>query len=247
MHAPLARVITFWFCLLTATTTIAAGTARDLLPQTVIPAAAGAQGLSEADAGSGIREALAQGVGNAIRRLGRTDGFLADQAVHILIPHKVRKITDGARKLGAGKLVDEFEVSMNRAAEQAVPAAAEVFTDAVRQMSLQDALGIVQGGEDAGTRYFRRVTEDKLRAKFLPIVATATGASGATRNFKKLNKKTALLGGLMAKGDQPFDLDTYVTDQAMNGLFHYVAEEEKSIRKNPLGQASSLLRRVFGH
>lgn len=218
----------------------------DLLKQARQAAGTERPALSEADAGSGIKEALAQGVGNAIARLGKTDGFLGDQAVRILIPRKVRKITDTARKLGADKLVDDFEVSMNRAAEQALPAAAEVFSDAVRQMTMNDALAIVQGEQDAGTQYFRRVTEDRLRGKLLPIVSTATGASGATRNFKKLNKKAGGLGSLLSSGDQPFDLDNYVTEQAMDGLFHYVAEEEKAIRKNPLGQASGLLRRVFG-
>ncbi|MGD9584583.1 MAG: DUF4197 domain-containing protein [Lysobacterales bacterium] len=246
MHKPTASLIVLSFGLLCTVSAVQAGAAADVLKQVTKPAATDPSSLSETDAGSGIKEALAQGVGNAINRLGKTDGFLADQAVRILIPKKVRKLTEAARKLGADKLVDDFEVSMNRAAEQALPAAAEVFSDAVRQMSLQDALGIVRGGEDAGTQYFRRVTEDQLRTRFLPIVSTATGASGATRNFKKLNKKAGGLGGLLNRGDKPFDLDSYVTDQAMNGLFHYIAEEEKNIRKNPLGQASSLLRRVFG-
>ena len=231
-------------CLFAAAAGLAAATSA-APGQNLSAAPASARLLSEAEAGGGIREALAQGVGRAIERLGRTDGFLADQAVRILIPGKIRKITDGARKLGAGKLVDAFEVSMNRAAEQAVSVSADVFSDAVRQMTWQDALAIVRGGEDAGTKYFRKATEGRLREQFLPIVRSATDASGATRNFKKLSKRSALLPGLGGDPEQPFDLDEYVTQRALDGLFHYVAEEEKSIRKDPLGQASNLLRRVF--
>ncbi|MGE4071574.1 MAG: DUF4197 domain-containing protein [Lysobacterales bacterium] len=201
--------------------------------------------ISESDASAGIKESLAQGVSASIKRLGTTDGFLKDQVVRIAVPKSMRTLADTASKLGAGKYVDEFETSMNRAAEKAVPAAADIFADAIRQMTVKDALGIVRGEPDAGTQYFRRVTEDKLRDSFLPIVSKATGETGVTKSYKKLSKKGGGLGGLMGGGDS-MDLDGYVTDKAMDGLFYYIAEQEKSIRKNPMATGSALLGRVFG-
>lgn len=198
--------------------------------------------LSQADAAKGIQESLAQGVSAAITQLGRPDGFLKDQAVKILLPKNLQKAADLARKLGAAKYVDELEVSMNRAAEKAVPAAANVFADAVRQMTVQDALGIVRGADDAGTQYFRRVTADQLREKFRPIVAQATAETGVAKHSKRLSEKA---GGLLGGGNET-DLDGYVTEKAMDGLFYYIAQKEKNIRKNPLQQGSDLLRRVYG-
>lgn len=200
--------------------------------------------LSQADASSGIKESLAQGVSAAITQLGRPDGFLKDQAVKILLPKNMQKAADLARKLGAGKYVDELEVSMNRAAEKAVPAAADVFASAVREMTVQDALAIVRGGDDAGTQYFRRVTQDQLREKFRPIVAQATADTGVAKHAKRLSEKSGGLGNLL--GGKDTDLDSYVTEKAMDGLFYYIAQKEKDIRKNPVKQGSELLRRVFG-
>lgn len=210
------------------------------------PATSQSAALGEAEAADGVREAMARGVDAAVRQLGRPDGFLANEAVRILVPRQVRGLADGARRLGAGRYVDEFEVSMNRAAEQAVPAAAEVFSEAVRQMSVQDALGIVRGGETAGTEYFRRVSGQRLRERFLPIVADATGQAGVTQHYKALSGRAGPLGEVLA-GGQSLDLDEYVTDRALDGLFHVVAEQERQIRRDPVGTGSALLRRVFGH
>ena len=201
-----------------------------------------ARGVGQGDAAAGVKEALAQGVQSAIRQLGRKDGFLGDAAVRIGAPKKLRKVVDAVRRLGGERYVDEFETSMNRAAEQAVPLAADIFADAVRAMTVQDALAIVRGEPDAATQYFRKATGDQLEAAFLPVVRKATGESGVTRSFKAMTDKA---GGLAALGGD-VDLDGYVTGKAMDGLFHYVAEQEKAIRANPLGQSSSLLRRVFG-
>jgi hypothetical protein len=200
--------------------------------------------LSQSDAAGGIRESLAAGVKSAITQLGKPDGFFADQAVKILLPKNVQKLADTARKLGAGRYVDDLEVSMNRAAEKAVPAAADVFAGAVKQMTVQDALSIVSGTDDAGTQYFRRVTSEQVRAKFLPIVAQATGETGVTQKYKTLNQKGGGLGKLLG-GGQSVDLDSYITDKAMDGLYFYIAQKERDIRKNPLQQGSDLLRRVF--
>lgn len=201
--------------------------------------------LAESEATSGIKEALAQGTRNAVLRLGKTDGFLADEAVRIATPKSLRKVAKLARRFGAGASVDAFEISMNRAAEQAVPAAADIFADTVRAMTVQDALAIVRGGDDAGTQYFRNVSEGRLRDAFLPIVSKATADNDVTQRYKALTAKTGGLGGALG-GANIQDLDQYVTDQAMDGLFHYIAEEEKAIRNNPLKRGSDLLKRVFG-
>jgi hypothetical protein len=228
--------------LLIASTAVAADKAKDLLRQVTGSSAssttAAKSGLTEGDASAGIKEALARGVSSSIKQLGTQDGFLKDQVVRIAVPKSMRK-------LGADKYVEEFETSMNRAAEKAVPAAADIFADAIRQMTVQDALSIVGGEPDAGTQYFRRVTSDKLRASFLPIVGKATSETGVTDKYKKLSKKSGGLDQLLGGGSS-VDLDGYVTDKAMDGLFHYIGEQEKSIRKNPLATGSSLLGRVFG-
>lgn len=222
-----------------------ADTLRDTLKQALKKPSAAQGGLGQEDAANGLKEALAQGVKRAITHLGRRDGFQGDPVVRILVPQKLRGLTDTARRLGAGKKVDEFELSMNRAAEQAVPVAADIFANAVRQMSVRDAVDIVRGSDDAGTQYFRRVTEDSLRSKFQPIVAKATDQAGVTQRYKSLVGKNAGIGNLLG-GGQSMDLDAYVTDAAMDGLFHYVAAQEKDIRRNPARRTTALLRRVFG-
>lgn len=208
------------------------------------PSAAVSRSLTESDASGGLKEALAQGVKRSISRLGKPDGFFGDQLVKISMPKKIRRIADAARALGANRQVDDFELSLNRAAEKALPLAANVFADAVREMTVQDALAIVSGDSDAGTQFFRRVTEEKLRAKFLPVVIKATGEVGVTQRYKELMAKSPVSKLLGDK--QTVDLDQYVTEKALDGLYYYIGEEEKSIRKNPLTQGSNLLSRVFG-
>ncbi len=207
--------------------------------------------LNEGDAASGIKEALAQGVDRSIRQLGKPDGFFRDQAVKILVPEKLRRAADLARQLGAGKKVDAFELSMNRAAEKAVPAAAGIMSDAVRQMTLQDAIGLVRGGETSATDFFRRTSEEKLYTAFRPLVEKQTAEVGVTKKYKDFSKKAggnalagALLGG--SGGNTNLDLDDYVTREAIDGLFHVIAEQEKQIRRNPASRTTDLLRRVFG-
>ncbi len=201
--------------------------------------------LSESEASGGLKEALAQGVHRAVTQLGRTDGFYGDSAVRIRIPGQLGKIADTARKLGAGRKVDEFELAMNRAAEKAVPVAADVFADAVRQMTVRDAIDIVRGEPDAGTRFFRRVTEERLRAQFLPIVEDATHKAGVTQRYKAMvGRNAGLLQAL--GGSESVDLDQYVTQAALDGLFKVVADQERAIREDPAQRSSELLRKVFG-
>jgi len=205
----------------------------------------GKNSLSQKEAAGGIKEAMAQGVSRSIKQLGREDGFNNDPAVRILVPKQLRKVADLSRQLGAGKKVDQFELSMNRAAEKAIPAAADIFADAVRQMTVKDAINIVRGDQDAGTQFFRRATEDKLRTKFMPIVAEATAKTGVTKRYKEMSGKNSSVTKLFGGGES-IDLDRYVTDKALDGLYHYVAEQEKQIRRNPTQQSSDLLREVFG-
>lgn len=207
--------------------------------------------LNERDASGGIKEALAQGVDRAVRQLGKPDGFFRDQAVKILVPEKIRKLADLARQLGAGKKVDAFELSMNRAAEKAVPAAANILADSVRQMTLQDAIGLVRGGETSATDFFRRTSEQKMYDAFRPIVEKQTASVGVTQKYKDFSKKAggstmgALLGGSGQGGATAADLDDYVTRETIDGLFHVIAEQEKQIRNNPASRTTDLLRRVF--
>lgn len=223
---------------------------EDQLKDRLLGDRSGSASLNERDAAGGIREALAQGVDRAVRQLGTQDGFFRDQAVKILVPGKMRKAADTLRKVGAGKQVDAFELSMNRAAEQAVPAAAGILSDAVRQMTLRDAIGLVRGGETSATDFFRRTSEQKLFDAFRPIVAKQTEAAGVTRRYKDLTKKNGgtvalLLGGGEGGNAGNLDLDDYVTREAIDGLFHVIAEQERRIRQDPAARTSELLRRVF--
>lgn len=224
---------------------------EDQLKDRLLGSRNGDVSLSERDAGSGIKEALAQGVDRAVRQLGTQDGFFRDQAVKILVPGKMRKAADTLRSVGAGKHVDAFELSMNRAAEQAVPAAAGILSDAVRQMSLRDAVGLVRGGDTSATDFFRRTSEQKLFEAFRPIVAKQTQATGVTRKYKDFTKKNGgtmalLLGGDSGKANAgSLDLDDYVTRETIDGLFHVIAEQERRIRQDPAARTSELLRRVF--
>lgn len=206
--------------------------------------------LSAGDATGGIKEALARGVERAIRQLGRPNGFFADTAVKILVPDRVRQVAELARKAGQGARVDAFEESMNRAAEKAVPAAADILGGAVRDMSVQDAVGIVRGGGTSATDYFRRTSDEKLFGAFRPIVAKQTASVGVTEKYKAFAGKAgggavgALLGG--GKPGASLDLDDYVTRKAIDGLFLVIGQQEQQIRSNPAARSTDLLRRVFG-
>jgi hypothetical protein len=246
-----ALALTACVAIATAATAGAQSLEQQLKDRLLSPSSNGTSNLNERDASGGIKEALAQGVDRAVRQLGKPDGFFRDQAVKILVPEKIRKLADLARQLGAGKKVDAFELSMNRAAEKAVPAAANILADSVRQMTLQDAIGLVRGGETSATDFFRRTSEQKLYDAFRPIVEKQTAAVGVTQKYKDFSKKAggnalagALLGG-SSNGTTSADLDDYVTRETIDGLFHVIAEQERQIRSNPASRTTDLLRRVF--
>ena len=202
--------------------------------------------LANSDAVGGLKEALANGVESAINSLGKPGGFAGNQLVQIAVPDSLKTIVTAARTLGQGQYIDSFEASMNQAAEKAVPEAATILADAIRQMSVADAVGIVNGPDDSATQYFRKMAETSLTAKFKPIVNQATNQTGVTVAYKNLMSKAnnPLLGSLL--GGSSLDLDQYVTNKALDGLFKYIAIEEKSIRDNPAARTTDLLKKVFG-
>lgn len=202
--------------------------------------------LSNNEVVSGLKEALAKGVESAINTLGTSGGFLNNDAVKIGVPDSLKTIATTARTLGQGEYVDSLEKTMNQAAEKAVPEAATILSDAIRQMSVTDAMNILNGPDDAATQYFRKVSETSLTEKFKPIVSQATDSAGVTASYKNLTSQAApLLGGVM--NNSALDLDQYVTNKSLDGLFKYIAQEEQSIRSNPAARTTDLLKKVFAN
>src|SRR6266853_2404484 len=207
--------------------------------------------LSQDQIVQGLKEALGKGVQQAVSRLGHDGGFLTNLNVRIPMPEKLRSVEKTLRTLGQDKLADDFVNTMNHAAEQAVPEAAGVFGDAITGMSIEDAKAILTGTKDAATQYFRRTTETNLFERFLPIVKKATDQTGVTSAYKRVMEKSGGGSGLGSLGrsflqTESVDVDAYVTNKALDGLFRMVAEEEKRIRENPVARTSDLLKKVFG-
>lgn len=202
--------------------------------------------LSQTDALAGLKAALRQGAEHAVDSLGRTDGFLGDPEVRIPMPERLTLVEKALRRTGQDDLADTFVESMNRAAEQAVPAAAEVFTAAIAEMSVDDAVALIDGGPSAGTDYLRRVSSDDLVRRFEPVVARAMDRVGVTRAYQALLGERGRVGRFLGDSTN-LDLTDYVADQAVEGVFHTMAAEEQRIRENPMARGSALLRRVFGN
>jgi hypothetical protein len=199
--------------------------------------------LTQRDALAGLRTVLERGSQVAVAALGRTDGFLGNPKVKIPIPQSLERTERLARRVGLGKEVDELVVAMNRAAEAAVPEARKLLVDSVKKMTVQDAKAILTGGDTAATEYFRRTTDKTLHARFLPIVARATEKVGVAQRYREFAQPAAALGLVSA---EHADLDEYVTRKALDGLYFMLGEEEKKIRKDPVGTGSAILRKVFG-
>ena len=197
--------------------------------------------ISDADIGTALREALAKGTGSAVRQLGQPDGYWQNPQFRIPLPKQLAKADALLRGFGAGPRLDELHLSMNRAAESAVPVAAEVFSGAVKQMSLTDVRAILDGAPDAATQYFRRSSSDTLLARFKPIVADITAKAGLAQQYKAV---LGSAGPLAASLGAP-DLDDYVARKALDGLFLRVAAEEKAIRENPAARTTALMKKVF--
>lgn len=206
------------------------------------PARAGLESVTNQEAASGLKGALEKGAGTAVDLLGKTDGFLGNKAVKIPLPSTLKKYEKLMRSVGMGKYADELIVSMNRAAEAAVPEAKALFVDAAKKMTVKDAKGILTGGQTAGTEYFKRATSGQLKEKFLPIVKEATSKVQLAQTYNEYAQKGAQFG-LVSKENA--SLDEYVTQKALDGLFYMVAEEEKKIRQNPLQAGSEIAKKVF--
>lgn len=223
---------------------------RDLLnsvPQGVPSVAATAPGssLSDADIGAGLREALSVGAERAVALLGRPGGFLDDPQVRIPVPEVLQAAARGFRLFGQDQLVADFETTVNRAAERAIPRTLDIVKDTVRDMTLEDVRGILNGGDDSATRFLRERAGERLHQAIEPIVSEATDASGATVAYKRLaNRVGSGTGGWVDPGT--LDLDNYVTEKTLDGLFLKLAEEERQIRQDPVARSTDLLKKVFG-
>lgn len=197
--------------------------------------------LSNQDAAVGMKDALSQGAAKAVELLGRSDGFLGNPKVKIPLPDNLRRIESGLRLMGMKKQADELVLAMNRAAESAVPEAKSLLVDAVKKMSVQDAKSILMGGDTAATDYFRRVTSAQLTQRFLPIVTAWTDKSGLAGQYNGLVERGSQLG-LVSKDER---IENYVTRKALDGLYLTIAEQERAIRKDPVGAATGAARKVF--
>jgi hypothetical protein len=188
---------------------------------------------------------LTQGVRNAVDDLGRRNGFLDNARVSIPLPKNLQRTERALRAAGQGRRVDEFIEAMNHAAEEAVPVAVDVFLDSVRQMSFNDARQILfSGQDDSATQFFRRTSEQRLRDEFRPIVERFTEQVGVTQKYKQMMGRYGFLGRVV--GQDGSDIDGYVTEKALDGLFLLIADEERRIRRDPVGRTTSILRAVFG-
>lgn len=206
-------------------------------------AAAGLDDITHAEAARGLRQALTDGSLAAVAKLGVHDGFFANPKVKIPLPPSLQRVERGLRTFGMKREADELVLTMNRAAEAAVPEAKQLLTDAVRKMSVQDAKGILSGGDTAATDYFKRATRPQLTQRFLPIVKQATDKVGLAQQYNMLAEQGAALG--LVKEDQA-SIERYVTQKALDGLYYMIGEQEKAFRRDPVSATSSIVRKVFG-
>jgi hypothetical protein len=200
--------------------------------------------LDEATVTAGLKEALAVGTGRTTLSLGAVDGYLGNQLVRIAIPADLRSVTDKLRQLGLDSYVDELEVGMNRAAEAAAGQAGLVFRDAITSMTIADAFGILNGGDNAATDTFRDRTRPTLEARYLPITRAAMQDVGLARRYSELLARYNSIP--LVQKPALVELDQYVTARALDGLFAVLATEEAKIRQDPAARTTELLRRVFG-
>ena len=214
-----------------------------VLPAAALPGAAFAGLFSETDAAAGVRTALERGASSAVSLLGRSDGFLGNPKVRIELPGFLKDAAKLLKATGQGKRVDELVTAMNRAAEAAVPEAKALLLSAVKAMSVEDATKIVKGGDTSVTQFFTTKTREPLGVKFLPIVEKATEKVSLAKKYDALAGKASGLG-LMKKEEA--NLNGYVTGKALDGLYVMIGEEEKKIRKDPIGTGSAILKKVFG-
>ena len=201
-------------------------------------------GISEREAGQGIREALAQGVTKAVLNLHKTDGFFGSDVYKVFLPPDSRKAETTLRKIGLGSQVDRAILAINRGAEDAVGTAGPIFTDAIKEMTLTDALSIVRGSNDAATQYFKQKTSQELIEAFTPSVKTSLDKTNATKYYSDIANTYNKLPLGFDKVNP--DLTSYVVGKAVDALFDQIAKEEANIRANPLARTTDILKKVFG-
>jgi len=201
-------------------------------------------GVTEAEAGQGIKEALAQGITNAVLQLNKEDGFFKDAFYKILLPPEARKVENTLRDLGMGKLVDKAILQVNRGAEDAAGYAKPIFVDAIKSMTLQDAIGLVRNGDTSATHFFREKTTAKLTMAFLPVIKSSLNKTEATKYYGDIVNTYNSFPTTLKKINP--DLPGYVTERATNALFDLISKEEKNIRQNPLARTTDILKKVFG-
>ena len=199
-------------------------------------------GLSNDKITAGLKQALEISTGKAVSLTGRPDGFLKNAAIKILLPPKLQTVGKGMRMLGMGAKVDELEIGMNRAAEQATPQAKQIFLAALKKMTLTDARQILSGGDTAATEYFKRTSTADLTTVFSPIVQTSMERVGVVQQYDRVIKSAP--GGTALAGQ--LDLNKYVVGKTLDGLFYMLGEQEKQIRKDPAARTTALLKEVFG-
>ncbi len=233
-------IVSFLFLLLPQ---IASAQFDDFLKGVDKLASPGAKTLGDDKIISGLKEALSIGTENTVNLTGNTDGFLKNEAIKILLPEKLQSMDKALRLAGFGSRVDEFVVSMNRAAEQAAPLAQPIFKDAVTNMSFDEARKILNGGNTAATDYFKGKTRDQLATAFKPEVEKTMNQVGVTTQYKQLVGQYLTLP--FVKGPA-FDVDDYVVGKSLDGLFYTLAQEEQKIRTNPAARVTDLLKEVFG-
>jgi hypothetical protein len=214
------------------------------LPPTTAGSSGGiAANVSELDAGKGLKEALAKGTQKAVAALGKSDGYFGNEAVKILLPESLQKLETPLRLAGQGKLVDDLVLAMNRAAEKAVPQAANILGDAVKAMTVQDARSILSGPADSATQYFRKSSGAKIGEMMQPIISKAMDSVDVAKAYNRLTANPLAASVAQSYG---LDLNSYVNAKAQDGLFTLVAQEEKNIRENPAARTTDILKKVFG-
>jgi hypothetical protein len=234
-----------YFLALTISTTLICGqsSAQFKLPK-ILAKNNSTSSLTENEAGQGIKEALTQGVTNAVLNLNKTDGFFGSDVYKMLLPPDAKKVETTLRKMGMGAQVDKAILSINRGAEDAVGYAKPIFIDAIKEMTLTDALNIVKGTKDAATQYFKQKTSAKLIAAFTPSVKSSLEKVSATKYYGDIVTSYNKLPTTFNKVNP--DLTSYVVAKAVDALFDQVAKEEANIRANPAARATDILKKVFG-
>lgn len=206
-----------------------------------------AEDLDDGTIASGLKEALSIGTKDAVKSVSQVDGYFGNKAIKILIPENIQMVADVLSTVGYKEKVDNFVFSMNRAAEKAAPEALSIFVDAIKEMTFEDAKNILNGGDTAATDFFKDKTQGKIHDAFKPIISTSMDEVGVARTYKEMINKYEILPFVqtIVKEDS-INLDQYVTNKAVDGLFYMVGQEEKKIRTDPAARATELLKTVFG-